>query len=144
MNELEKQLIRDEGIRLKPYRDTKGKLTIGAGRNLDDVGVSKEEAFFMLDNDINAVCDELTHKLPFFSELDEARQGVLINMAFNMGVPKLLSFENTLAFIAAGKYEDAAKEMLLAGDGVSKSPWYKTVGIRAERLAEQLKTGTYQ
>ena len=46
MKTIEEQLILHEGLRLKPYRDTVGKLTIGVGRNLDDVGITRAEAFF--------------------------------------------------------------------------------------------------
>lgn len=45
-------LIRHDGLRLKPYRDTRNKLTIGVGRNLDDVGITREEALMLPNNEI--------------------------------------------------------------------------------------------
>ncbi|EHP39407.1 lysozyme [Cupriavidus basilensis OR16] len=47
------ELKRDEDLRLKPYVDTVGKTSIGIGRNLDDVGISQEEAIFLAQNDID-------------------------------------------------------------------------------------------
>lgn len=57
--QLREQLERHEGLRLKPYKDTVGKLTIGIGRNLDDKGISRKEAFALLDNDIAEVVRQL-------------------------------------------------------------------------------------
>ena len=42
-------LVRDEGLRLRPYADTVGKTTIGVGRNLTDVGISHDEALALLE-----------------------------------------------------------------------------------------------
>lgn len=132
--QLKMQLEIDEGIRLKPYRDTVGKLTIGIGRNLDDVGITKGEAMFMLDNDIAKVERELTSELPWWSQMSEKRQQVLANMAFNLGLPRLKGFKRMLACMKAGKYNEAAEEMLA-------SKWAKQVGIRATRLASMMRNG---
>lgn len=134
---LEDQLIRDEGIRLKPYKDTVGKLTIGTGRNLDDVGITDAEARFLLLNDISKVRLGLLTKLPWTSMLDDARRGVLENMAFNMGVDGLTQFKNTLSLIQKGDYDKASVEML-------ESKWASQVGDRAKRLSNQLRTGDWQ
>lgn len=140
------QLDRDESIRLKPYRDNckeigfegrQGKLTIGIGRNLDDRGISKEEARYLRDNDVAAVTAELRRHLPWVSELDGARFGVLQNMGFNMGVPGLLEFRHMLAWLQAGNYIKAAAEM-------TDSLWYPQVGARAARLVKQMITGEWQ
>jgi lysozyme len=130
------QLKRDEGLRLTPYRDTVGKLTIGIGRNLEDVGISKDEAEYLLANDLSKAKIELAQALPWVTNLDDARRGVLLNMAFNMGVKGLLKFKNTLALVKAGSYETAAQEMV-------KSLWAKQVGERADRLAMQMRTGDW-
>jgi lysozyme len=131
------QLTRDEGVRLKPYRDSVGKLTIGIGRNLDDKGISLAEAQLFLQDDIRDVQAELQKALPWVYQLDDARRGVLENMAYNMGVGKLLGFHDTLSFIQKGQYDNAATAML-------HSLWAKQVGVRATRLAEQMRTGVWQ
>ncbi len=133
---LEEQLIRDEALRLKPYKDSVGKLTIGVGRNLDDVGISREEAIQLLANDIERALAWLRTHLPWTLELDEIRQAALANMVFNMGGQKLEGFVQFLAKLKAQDFEGAAKEML-------NSLWAKQVGDRAERLAEQIRTGQW-
>lgn len=131
---LKARLIRDEGLRLKPYKDTVGKLTIGVGRNLDDRGISVDEARMMFDHDIDDHENELRAKWPHYDKLDDVRQEVLLNMAFNLGVPGLLKFVNTLAAVVAGDFDVAAYGML-------HSKWASQVGKRASRLAEEMRTG---
>ena len=135
MNRIKSQLVRHEGLRLKPYRCTAGKLTIGVGRNLDDCGISQKEAYALLDNDIRKCEQQLLDEIPvIYNALDEARQSVLLNMCFNLGLKGLLGFNNTLAFIAAGDWERAANGMLA-------SKWAKQVGFRAIELSEMMRKG---
>lgn len=129
-----RQLRLHEGERLKPYRCTAGKLTIGIGRNLDDRGITREEAAFLLENDIKQGEAELLRALPWVATLDEVRQRVLLDMVFNMGIAGVLAFKNTLATIQAGDYQRAASMML-------DSKWAKQVGARAERLSRMMATG---
>lgn len=132
MSNLIEQLIRHEGMRLKPYYCTAGKLTIGVGRNLDDVGISEQEAKIMLLNDIARCKSDCLRNLPFFIKLSETRQDVLINMCFNMGINGLLKFKNTLKAIEEGRFKDAAQGML-------DSLWAKQVKSRAEELSELME-----
>lgn len=129
------ELERDEGRVLKPYEDSVGKVTIGVGRNLSDVGISNTEANFLLANDIERTCEDLDRELPWWRNLDEDRQRVLANMCFNVGIGKLLTFKNTLAYVEAGEWEKAAEQMI-------KSKWASQVGPRAKRLAERMRVGT--
>jgi len=126
------QLVRHEGLRLKPYRDTVGKLTVGVGRNLDDVGVTEEEAMHLLHNDVTRVWHDLTRAVPSFGALDEDRQHVLIDMAFNLGVPGLLKFRKMLDAVERRDFERAASEML-------DSKWATQVGQRAVTLAGMMR-----
>ena len=71
---LRADLVRDEAVRLKPYRDSVGKLSIGVGRNLDDKGISEQEAMMLLGNDITEHLALLDKYLPWWAMLDEARQ----------------------------------------------------------------------
>lgn len=127
------QLQHHEGLRLKAYRDTVGKLTIGYGRNLDDRGISEDEAGFMLDNDIDLVEAEL-ERMPLYLSVGPIRQVVLANMAFNMGVPTLLTFRRMLGALAERDWDRAAAEML-------DSRWASQVGSRAVELAELMRRG---
>lgn len=133
---VEDQLQRDEGIRLKPYKDSVGKLTIGIGRNLDDAGITEGEAKTLLVNDLAKVRVRLYGMLPWLSAINPARRAVLENMAFNIGVDGLLAFKQTISLIRAGDYESAGDEML-------KSTWARQVGDRAVRLSKQMKTGEW-
>lgn len=129
-----RQLRLHEGERLKPYRCTAGKLTIGVGRNLEDRGITAQESAMLLANDIAREERALFEALPWVSGLDEVRQRVLLDMAFNMGMGSLLQFKLTLGAIQAGQYEQASKMML-------DSRWAKQVGQRAERLSRMMATG---
>jgi GH24 family phage-related lysozyme (muramidase) len=133
---LVRQLKTHEGLRLTPYRCTSGKLTIGYGRNLEDTGVSLEEADRMLHDDALQALSQVRRALPWTEKLDAARSGVLAAMGFNMGINALLGFKRMLFRLESGDYEGAAREML-------DSRWRKQVGPRAHALAEQMRTGRW-
>lgn len=133
---LRDQLEIDEALKLKPYKDSVGKLTIGIGRNLEDVGITGDEAMYLLNNDIDRVYAELTRNFPWFNSLNHVRQNVLMNMCFNIGIGKLHGFKNTLDHIKNGKYKEAAEAML-------DSKWATQVGKRANRLAKMMETGEW-
>lgn len=138
--ELAKQLKGDEGIIPYAYPDHLGYLTIGVGRLIDKRKggcLRPDEITYLLNNDIDDRIDALTRALPWFQDLDDARKGVLLNMAFQLGTEGLLKFENTLALIRDGKYENAAHAML-------QSLWAKQTPARAKRMAEQMRTGLWQ
>ena len=131
---LEDQLTLHEGKRPGLYNDGYGHMSIGVGRNLTDVPLDEEEISFLLAKDIRRAAEGLDYSLPWWSKLDAIRQRVMLDMCFNLGIGKLLTFRTTLANIKAGEYEAAAVNML-------KSKWAKQVGNRALRLAEMMKTG---
>jgi lysozyme len=135
-SELASMLIRHEGLRLKPYRDTVGKLTVGCGRNLDDVGITQEEAMVLLNNDINTAELGLQKAFPWFDQLDPVRQDVLLDMVFNLGITRFMSFHRTIAAIEAQDWNKAADEML-------QSRWAQQVGLRASELSQMMRTANY-
>lgn len=120
-----------EGLRLFPYRCTSGKLTIGYGRNLDDKGISTEEAKAMLDTDIKQCAKELSHFQWYIDQPINVRYA-LINMCFNIGLPKLLRFKRMIAAIEKKDYDEAADEAL-------DSLWAKQVGQRADDVANMIR-----
>jgi lysozyme len=137
LQRLWEQLVHHEGLRLKPYRCSAGKLTIGVGRNLDDVGLTEEEALLLLGNDISRVITELDQNIPAFSSLDEIRKRVLVDMGFNLGINRLMKFRRMLAALEAGDWSQTAIEMM-------DSRWARQVGSRAERLKFMMETGEDQ
>jgi lysozyme len=134
--DLKQLLVLHEGLRLKPYRCTAGKLTIGIGRNLDDRGITENEAYMMLENDMKSVRRECEQEFKFFSRLGEVRQAVIMDMCFNLGLSRLLGFKNTLQLIDSGQYD-------LAADAMLKSLWSRQVGARAVRLSEMMRNGKW-
>lgn len=160
---IEEQLILHEGLRLKPYKCPANKWTIGVGRNLEAVGLSdkeqkrilgayglnklevidvllrpgveitKEDALYMLDNDIER-CKADLERYDWYKSLDPIRQKILIDMRLNLGMAGLLGFKNMIAALKAGDYKKAAFEM-------RDSKWYFQVGRRSERLVEMMRTG---
>ena len=145
------QLKRDEGEVLYVYDDATGKPivkgsvvkgypTVGIGILLDKDkggGLRPEESEFIFRNRLKLLDAELSDRLPWIAGLDPARKGVLINMAFQMGVAGLLGFKNTLALIQSGKYQEAARAML-------QSKWAAQTPARAQRLSNQMATGQWQ
>lgn len=126
------QLIRHEGLRLKPYRDSVGKLTIGVGRNLSDVGITREEALFLLDNSLDIAIRGCA-TFPWFAGLSPVRQRVIVDMFFNLGAARFRLFGRMIHALAIGHFDVAADEML-------GSRWAAQVGDRARDLAQMMRT----
>lgn len=134
VNLMKQELQRDEALRLRPYQDTLGKLTIGVGRNLSDVGITFEEADYLLTNDIANAMHALDTVIPTWKLFSENRQRALVNMMFNLGMHKFLEFKNMISYLKAGDFEKAAASAL-------DSEWSKQVGSRANRIAAQIENG---
>lgn len=135
-DDLVEQLIEHEGMELMPYRCTAEKLTIGVGRNIEDRGISEDEARYLLANDIAIVEEEILKRQPMVATLDSVRQRVLVDMAFNLGMPTLMKFQNMWDAIEEEDWDEAAAQML-------DSRWARQVGRRAERLADAMRTGDW-
>ena len=107
------------------------------GRLLTDArGLTTAEIEMLLANDIDVVIDELNREVPWWNEMNEARQAVMINLCFNLGWPRLSGFKNMLAACEKGLYEKAADEM-------QDSNWYDQVGLRGVELVDQMRTGRF-
>ena len=134
MTDIFQDLRRDEGVRNKPYKCTADKLTIGVGRNLEDVGLSNEEIEFLLQNDVKRVRKELAGNFPWYLRLSPNRQRALENMCFNLGIRRLKGFRKMLTALELGQLATAAAEAL-------DSKWARQVGARADRIAVLIKEG---
>ena len=151
------KLIAHEGLRLQVYQDTLGIDTIGIGRNLEDRGITKEEldwmdmpnmdaiyehgireadAMYLAQNDVQIVEEELLRAHPCVEDLDAVRQLVVMDMAFNMGVPRLCKFKKMWNAIHENKFDVAAKEML-------DSRWAIQVKSRAVKLSNAMHNGEF-
>ena len=134
INQIISDLERDEGVRLKPYLDTVGKTTIGIGRNLTDNGITAAEAKMLLQNDLFRVANELDRVAPWWREMSQVRQNALVNMAFNLGLPRLLKFKKMMVALENGNFETAWAEAM-------GSKWAAQVGERANRIADSFIKG---
>ena len=137
------QLLRDEGMRLTPYKDSRGFNTVGVGHNLDasplpglTFPITEAQALGILGKDVERISMYLQSQLPWIVNLDDARHGCLQNMAFNLGTNGLLQFHQMLTHLQAGDYANAALAM-------TQSAWYNQVGDRAKRLVQQMESGQW-
>ena len=122
----------NEGFRNKPYRCTANKLTIGWGRNLEDKGISVDEAELMFRNDIkDAICD-LIKIFPEFYNYQKNIRIVLVDMVFNLGYNRFSGFKKFIQAIKNNDIESAKKEMI-------NSDWYEQVGNRGKKLLKLLE-----
>ncbi len=111
-DKLRQQIRMHEGVEHKVYEDTEGIKTVGVGRNLEDRGLSDDEIDYLLSNDIDICVKELEQTFDWYDDLDDIRKRVLIDMMFNLGMPRLKGFVNMLKAIEAGAWKNAAVEML--------------------------------
>ena len=137
METLRDRLVRHEGIRLRPYADSLGKMTIGIGRCLSTEGISQEEAYMLLENDIDNLKNEIPDHFEWFADLDSVRQDVVTEMCFQLGISGVNKFPNMLDAIERGDYPAAAKEML-------NSAWHTQTPARCEELANLMLHGESQ
>jgi lysozyme len=133
---LRASIVRHEGLRLMPYRDHRGFLTIGYGRNLDAKGISKAEADTLLEHDLADVVLALSRGIPWWDAQDGVRKRVLAEMAFQMGAKAVLTdWQPTLRLMANGDYHEAAEHMRHSAWGSEQTP------ERARELARLMERG---
>lgn len=138
-SKLQKLVEQDEGRVPYAYQDSLGYWTIGVGFLIDKrKGARVPDAVinFWFEYEMSQTEAALRAALPWVATLDEVRYAVLANMAYNLGVPGLLKFKNTLSMIEGGRYADASSAML-------DSLWASQVKGRAKRLAEMMRSGEW-
>lgn len=147
-----RRLAFHEGVKLRPYRDSVGKLTIGVGRNLDDnpltpeerkacgdiyQGITKNAAYMLLRNDVTRCEEELRKNIPFYLKLDVERQYALLDICFQQGLQGLLKYKKMLKHLENKEYHGAAFECL-------NSNYHKQTPSRCERIAKLIKIGEWE
>lgn len=147
LTKLREELRRDEGLRLKPYRCSEGHWTVGYGHFLGrlpesdpvfrGITLQKAEAWFELDLQ-QAIRDAERFVLEpgrlTLGDLSDARQRVLVNMSFQLGLSRLRGFRKFRSALIARDWDKAADEML-------DSRWAKQTPNRARRLADMMRNG---
>ena len=137
MSKIIEMLRKHEGVETHAYKCTADKTTIGVGRNIDPnggIGLSNDEIDYLLANDVARVNKELIISFPWFAELDEVRKDAIMDMCFNMGLPRLMQFKKALGAMSAKNYDSAAVEFL-------DSRWAKQVGQRAISITDIIRSG---
>ena len=139
MSKLLDMLIKHEGSEKYAYFCTSGKLTIGVGRNIDPfggLGLTEREIAYLLQNDVDRVEQELVTSLPRFQHMEWQRMDALVNICFNLGLPRFLKFKKALAAAEDQDWELCADEFM-------DSMWASQVGQRAVELTTLIRTGEY-
>lgn len=136
MNQMEVELIRDEGVVDHAYQDSLGFWTIGVGRLVDarkGGRISPDEIALLLQNDIQKALDDIQEELWFVAlETDDQRRAV-VNMRFQLGATGLRSFRTFLGLLQQKKFQEA-------GDSLRNTLWFKQVKRRAERVIAQIQS----
>lgn len=151
-DEIIQRLVFHEGCVLKPYRCSRGYLTIGVGRNLETNpltneelkvcgdykhGITKNAAFYLLRNDIKRVTEECSERFPFWKQLDDERKYALIDMVFQLGLGGVLKFKNMLKAMGVGNYKEASEHCL-------DSKYAQQTPNRAKRIAKTIECGRFE
>ena len=124
------------GVTCKPGYKLEGIATVGYGRNLIDKGLTRKEAEYLLTSDAIQAFQDAADLIPTWVLIDDVRQNVLANMAFNMGKTRLSKFAKMLDAVGRKAWDEAADEM-------KDSAWYGQVGGRAKRLEKEMRTGLW-
>jgi lysozyme len=143
----EAELTLDEGYRRTPYKDSRGIWSCGIGCNLIAHGYteaqcqamppwSDDKILAVFNADYNHASDLVEAHWKWTAHLDPIRHRSLVNMAFNMGVGKLATFDTFLGYLEAAQWAAASKDLMA-------TEWATQVGARAERLEKRFDTGEY-
>ena len=136
---LKKQVIANEGIRKTAYKDTLNNWTIGVGHLIrlpnEEYLLDKELTDLEVDQifitDLNQAIDDARKFIDADSIPDEAFE-VVVDMAFNLGLPKLMAFQNFQQALRDKDFVKASFEML-------DSLWAKQLPNRSKRLAKIMR-----
>ena len=123
-------LKQEEGFRSKPYRDSRGVLTIGYGTNLAE-GISQSEAEYLLRARLAGTYEALTKELPWLPAAPEGQQSAILDMGYQLGVHGVLEFKTMLGSLERGDCQAARRQAL-------ESAWARETPARAKRVTERL------
>lgn len=133
MSKVKEWIKKCEGYSSLPYHDTVDKITIGWGRNLDDNGISPDEAELMFENDFAKCISDLSRHAWYLVQPQNVKDA-MINMCFNLGINRLLGFKKMIEALTNNDYTNASLEAL-------NSKWAIQVGQRAKDIALMIRQG---
>ena len=131
-----KLISRHEGYRQFPYKCTAGKTTVGWGRNLQNKGISRKEAMYLLQNDIQEAAIDLDRLFPHqFVRWPESVQNALVDMRFQLGWNGFRTFQKMIRALYVEDFSLAAHEALDWKYAKQDTPG------RAEEIAGMIRSG---
>ena len=143
IDQLRKELERDEGVKYEVYLDHLGYPTLGIGHLITDddpecgasVGtkVDSDRVQEAFEADVETVLSDCERLYVQFEHLPEEVKLIVANMMFNMGYTRLSKFKGMKRCVDARDWEWAADEMV-------DSKWYKQVTRRADRLVVRMRS----
>ena len=143
IDQLRKELERDEGVKYEVYLDHLGYPTFGIGHLITDndpeceasVGtkVDSDRVQEAFEADVETVVSDCERLYVQFEHLPEEVQLIIANMMFNMGYTRLSKFKGMKRGVDARDWETAADEMV-------DSKWYEQVTRRADRLVVRMRS----
>ena len=139
MSKIIEMLRKHESVETHAYECSANKITVGVGRNIDKdggIGLSNDEIDYLLANDIKRVNGELQRSFDWFNSLDQVRKDAMIDLCFNIGLPRMKGFKKALSAMDGVDYDTAATEFL-------DSRWAKQVGSRAVTITNMIRSGEY-
>ena len=133
INKVLTSLKLEEGFRPHVYKDHLGHDTIGYGRLVTEGhGITRAEAEMLLRNDVARTIKEVRRSFPWFTNAPSSVKAVVIEVAFQLGLPRLKTFKKMLNFLSVQDYECAAAELI-------DSKYYRQCPARVDRYAERLR-----
>lgn len=138
-NRLRNQLIADEDNIPHAYQDSEGYWTIGVGHLVDErkgAGLDPDVIEHQLENDIDKVEMQVLHAFPWYQDLNDVRQEIILNMVFNLGLAGFKGFRKMINAVARHDFKAAQREMI-------DSKWYLQIKTRGPRLANAFLTGEW-
>tara|TARA_B100000029_G_scaffold255063_1_gene251835 strand:+ start:267 stop:740 length:474 start_codon:yes stop_codon:yes gene_type:complete len=140
---LKEEITSDEGCVLEVYKDHLGYPTVGVGHLIletdEEYGmgvgtpITQTRSDELLFQDLGIVlkeCEDRFHNN--WRDWPEEVKLIIANMAFNLGLTRLVKFKKMFEALNAGDYKKASEEGL-------DSKWAKQVYNRAKRLMNRLR-----
>jgi lysozyme len=140
--DIKNMIIKHEGIRYRPYKDSLGLWTVGVGHLIGDGKTlpqeynrefSEEEVMAMFEKDY-IHHRKAAEKIPGFNNANGRGQGALTDLTFNMGPTWYKGWPNFQKHLAAGNADGAAASL-------ESSKWYGQVGNRAPVIVDHIRNG---
>jgi lysozyme len=136
--EFRDMIIRHEGMRTKPYKDSRGLPTIGIGHLIkpgEDFsnGLTTDQVYQLFNNDLGHHLN-MAKQYPAWGSMDPVRKAAIADMTFNMGMFWKNSWKTLTKQMVAKDYSAAA-------DNIRHTPYAQQVGNRALEVANMIETG---